>query len=111
LEADKIVKAGLTGGQVSPKQAEALKTTLLLFCARAYARLGWVMQIHYNCLRNPNSAMFAMLGPDSGFDCAGRSGRLYCRADFVQAFLLCPHYAFADASPGSVAGRAGAPNL
>jgi len=33
--------------------------------------LGWVMQLHYNCMRNPNSAMFNKLGPDSGFDCIG----------------------------------------
>ena len=29
------------------------------------------MQIHYNCLRNPNNAMFRSLGPDTGFDCIG----------------------------------------
>ena len=29
------------------------------------------MQIHYNCLRNPNSVMFQKLGPDHGFDCIG----------------------------------------
>ena len=29
------------------------------------------MQIHYNCLRNPNSKMFKTLGPDTGFDCIG----------------------------------------
>ena len=30
------------------------------------------MQLHYNCLRNPNSAMFEKLGPDTGFDCIRR---------------------------------------
>lgn len=29
------------------------------------------MQLHYNCLRNPNSAMFQKLGADTGFDCIG----------------------------------------
>ena len=29
------------------------------------------MQIHFNCLRNPNSAMLRRLGPDTGFDCIG----------------------------------------
>lgn len=33
--------------------------------------MGWVMQIHYNCMRNPNSTMFEQLGPDTGFDCIG----------------------------------------
>ena len=26
------------------------------------------MQIHFSCLRNPNSRMFKALGPDAGFD-------------------------------------------
>ena len=33
--------------------------------------MGWVMQLHYNCLRNPNSRMFEKLGPDVGFDVIG----------------------------------------
>ena len=70
-EVDKIIKAGLKGKAVSAEDAEKLKTCLLIFCAKEYNRLGWVMQLHYNCMRNPNSAMFNKLGPDSGFDCIG----------------------------------------
>ena len=70
-EIDKIIKAGLKGKPVSADDAEKLKTCLLLFCAKEYNRLGWVMQLHYNCMRNPNSTMFNKLGPDSGFDCIG----------------------------------------
>uniref|UniRef100_UPI004055D5B9 glucuronate isomerase n=1 Tax=Acetatifactor sp. TaxID=1872090 RepID=UPI004055D5B9 len=69
--ADGIIKKGLAGETVSTEEAEILKTTLLLFCASEYARLDWVMQLHYNCLRNPNRRMFAKLGPDTGFDCIG----------------------------------------
>lgn len=68
---DEIVKKALKGEGVSGTEAEAAKTHLLLFCAGEYAKLGWVMQIHYNCMRNPNSAMFQKLGPDTGFDCIG----------------------------------------
>ncbi len=70
-EADRIVKQGLAGKAVTAEEAAGLKTTLLIFCAKEYVRLDWVMQIHYNCLRNPNSTMFARLGPDCGFDCIG----------------------------------------
>lgn len=68
---DAIIKKGLAGEAVSMEEAEMLKTTLLVFCAKEYARLGWVMQLHYNCLRNPNTAMFRKLGPDTGFDIVG----------------------------------------
>ena len=70
-EADAVMKKGLAGESVSAEEAEVLKTTLLLFCAAEYHRLGWVMQLHYNCMRNPNTAMFEKLGPDTGFDCIG----------------------------------------
>ena len=70
-QVDAIVKKGLAGEKVSIEEAEILKTSLLLFCAAQYHRLGWVMQLHYNCMRNPNTAMFEKLGPDTGFDCIG----------------------------------------
>ena len=70
-EIDKVIKKGLKGESVTAEEAEALKTELLTFCASEYVRLGWVMQIHYNCMRNPNSKMFSLLGPDTGFDCIG----------------------------------------
>jgi len=53
------------------EECDKLKTALLVYCAGEYARLGIVMQIHYNCLRNPNTAMFRKLGPDCGFDIVG----------------------------------------
>ena len=68
---NEVLRRGLTGETISPAEAEALKTELLAFCAGEYARLGWVMQLHYNCLRNPNTKMLAALGPDTGFDCIG----------------------------------------
>ena len=70
-ELDEIIKKGLEHEEVSEKESAMLKTALLIFCAEEYVRLGWVMQIHYNCLRNPNSRMFRKIGPDTGFDCIG----------------------------------------
>jgi len=70
-ELDKIINKGLSGKTVSAEEAAMLKTALLIFCAEEYVRLGWAMQIHYNCLRNPNTAMFNKIGPDTGFDCIG----------------------------------------
>lgn len=70
-EADDILKRGLAGEAVTLPEAELLKTKLILCCAEEYARLGWVMQLHFNCMRNPNSKNFRNLGPDTGFDCLG----------------------------------------
>ncbi len=68
-EINRIIKRGLLGERVSADEAEALKTELICFCAAEYVRHGWVMQLHYNCMRNPNSKMFDRLGADTGFDC------------------------------------------
>ncbi|MBE6577440.1 MAG: glucuronate isomerase [Ruminococcaceae bacterium] len=70
-ELDGIMKKALDGNAVSDIEADAFKTALLVFCAEEYACRGWAMQLHYNCLRNPNSTMFEKLGPDTGFDCIG----------------------------------------
>ena len=67
--AQMVLQKALSGDTVTQLEAEVLKTDLLLFCAREYHRLGWVMQLHYNCIRNPNSKMLSRLGPDTGFDC------------------------------------------
>ncbi len=70
-ETDAILKSALKGKAVTKEQAEAVKTELLLFCAEEYSKRGWVLQLHYNCLRNPNTKMFGLIGADTGFDCIG----------------------------------------
>lgn len=56
------------GETVTREEAESWQTALLLHCAREYRRLDMVMQLHFSCMRNPNSRMLAKLGPDTGFD-------------------------------------------
>ena len=74
---EKILKKALNKKPISIEEAEAFKTELLCFCAKEYVNLGWVMQLHYNCLRNPNSKMFEKLGADTGFDCIARNNSTY----------------------------------
>ena len=45
-------------------------------CMKLDAKAGWASQLHFNCIRNPNSAMFRRLGPDTGFDTIGEAGGL-----------------------------------
>ena len=70
-KADTVMQKALQGEGVTAEEIAAFKTEILLFCGKEYAKRGWVMQLHYNCLRNPNSKMLAQLGPDTGFDCIG----------------------------------------
>ncbi len=68
-ELDKILASALEGNSVTQEQAECYQTELLRHCASEYARLGIVMQLHFSCMRNPNSRRFETLGADTGFDC------------------------------------------
>ena len=67
-EIDATVERALKGEAVSEAEAEAYKTKILVALARAYAERGIVQQWHMNALRDNNKAMFAKLGPDTGFD-------------------------------------------
>ncbi len=67
-EIDDAFKKAMAGERVTCEEKEKYVTKLLLFCGREYARRGWVFQIHYSCLRNPNTRMFEKIGPDAGFD-------------------------------------------
>src|SRR5699024_4262407 len=55
----------------SPKEIEQYKTYTLICLGEMYAEKGWAMQLHLSPLRNNNTRMFEMLGPDSGFDSIG----------------------------------------
>lgn len=70
-ELNTLIARGLNGEKIDSNTAEPLKTELLLHCAKEYAKRGWVMQLHYNCMRNPNTKAFNLLGADTGFDCIG----------------------------------------
>ncbi len=61
--------AKLQAGQaVSLEESHVYKTAVLLEVGRMNARRGWAMQLHLAAIRNLNSAQFAQLGPDTGYD-------------------------------------------
>ena len=45
------------------------KTYMLLFFAKEYVRVDWVMQLHYGVTRDKNTRMFNAVGINTGFDC------------------------------------------
>ena len=68
-EVEAAFQKALKGEVLTKKEIEGYQTYLLLHCGRKYAEYGWAMQLHFSCMRNPNSRQFAILGPDTGFDC------------------------------------------
>ena len=84
-EVDAILQKGLRGEAISKEEELKYKTAYMLFVAREYVKLGWVMQIHYGCKRDNNAYMFEQLGPDTGYDCINNYAPSAQMADFLNA--------------------------
>jgi len=67
-EADEIFNKALGGKLLSETEELKYKTNMLTFFAKEYHKRNWTMQLHIGALRNNNSRMFKLLGPDTGFD-------------------------------------------
>ena len=66
---EEIFRRAMAGETLSLEEADAYKTSVLLFLGEEYAKRGLVMQLHYGVRRNGNTKKFEELGPDTGFDC------------------------------------------
>lgn len=82
-ELDAIFQKRLSGRELSREEELKFKTGLMLFLGGEYLRLGWVMQLHFGCMRDNNRLEFARLGPDTGFDAISS----YTPSDQLSAFL------------------------
>ena len=81
---DEILRAALAG-EHSPLAADKYRSAVLEYLGRRYCKLGWVMQIHFGCMRNLNSNMYEALGPDTGFDAMNGQGAPQNLARFLDA--------------------------
>ena len=82
-EIERIFAARMAGETISKEDAAKYKTAFMLFVASKYEELGWVMQLHYGCIRDNNTTMYNLLGPDTGFDCISN----YAPASQLAGFL------------------------
>jgi glucuronate isomerase len=70
-EAARIFDAVRGGRAPGDDDAGAFAGYLMLFFGRLDAARGWTKQLHLGALRNVNSRMLGVLGPDTGFDAIG----------------------------------------
>jgi glucuronate isomerase len=77
--ADDFTEAGVrqsfakarAGKQVTPEEAAAFKSWILVEWGRMDHARGWVQQLHIGAIRNNSQRMMKLLGPDTGFDSIG----------------------------------------
>jgi glucuronate isomerase len=79
LSADVILQKVLRGTTPNTEEVEYFKFKVLKKLCKLYHSHGWVQQFHLGALRNTNTRMLSVLGPDTGFDSIG---------DFNQALNL-----------------------
>lgn len=69
-EVETIFQKGIAGKPLTEREIDAYQTYIMVHLGKEYARLGVVMQLHMNSIRNLNGPMFGKIGPDTGFDAA-----------------------------------------
>ncbi|MEM7658036.1 MAG: glucuronate isomerase [Bacteroidota bacterium] len=70
-EVNRIFHKLRLGHQVSAEEGEQFRSALLFHLGEMYHEKGWTQQFHLGALRNNNSRMKRILGPDTGFDSIG----------------------------------------
>ena len=67
-EVDRIFKNTLKGIQPTQEEVLKFKSAILLDFARMDHAKGWAQQFHIGAIRDNNTRMFNLLGPDTGYD-------------------------------------------
>ncbi len=70
-EAKVIFGKARSRNTLSPEEITKFKSFMLHFCGALDAETDWTWQLHYGAMRNNNTRMFRLLGPDTGFDSIG----------------------------------------
>ncbi|MBD1556941.1 glucuronate isomerase [Vibrio sp. S9_S30] len=65
---NQIVVKRLSGRELSEQEDIAFSSAIQVWMGKEYHRRGWVMQLHIGALRNNNTRMYGLVGPNSGFD-------------------------------------------
>lgn len=70
-EVNKIVEKARKGKQLTGEEIGKFKSAMMYEFGIMDYEKGWVQQLHLGALRNNNSRMKKILGPDTGFDSIG----------------------------------------
>ena len=67
-EIDKIFRNVLKGKRPSEQEVLKFRSAMFLDLGRMYHDKGWAQQFHIGPIRNNNTKMFNLIGPDTGYD-------------------------------------------
>ncbi len=70
-EVNKIFHRLLRGRMIDADETEKYRTAIMVELCRMNHKRGWTQQFHVGAMRNNNSRMFRLMGPDTGWDSIG----------------------------------------
>lgn len=70
-EIDAIFDKVYGGKELTHEEIDKFKSAMMIVFGEMDYASGWTQQFHYGAIRNNNSKMFKLLGPDTGFDSIG----------------------------------------
>lgn len=82
-EINEIFSTIISGKELNETEKRKFRSAMLILFGEMDAEKGWVQQYHYGAMRNNNSRMFQLLGPDAGYDSIG----IYNSARSLSKFL------------------------
>lgn len=71
-EIDAIFNKVYGGKELTKEEILKFKSCMLVKFAEMDSDAGWTQQFHYGAIRDNNTKMFNLLGPDTGFDSIGQ---------------------------------------
>lgn len=66
-----IFEKARSGKTPTPDEEARFRSRLLILCGEMDARADWTWQLHFNVIRNNNTRLFQIYGPDAGADAIG----------------------------------------
>ena len=82
-EIDEIFNKVYGGKELSKEEIHKFKSAMLVVFGEMDYESGWTQQFHYGAIRDNNSKMFKLLGPDTGFDSIGEFTTAKSMAKFL----------------------------
>ncbi|WP_066068105.1 glucuronate isomerase [Neobacillus soli] len=84
-QVEAIFNKRLSGEQLTNDELVAYRNFLLKELGKMYAEKQWVMQLHMGAMRNNNTKMKELIGPDTGFDSVGEANMAEGLSRFLDA--------------------------
>lgn len=71
------------GNELTHQEILKFKSAMMVIFAEMDHESGWTQQFHYGAIRDNNTKMFNLLGPDSGFDSIGQFNTAKAMSKFL----------------------------